>query len=158
MRRLDKEVKEPEKLKKILRETSFVTLAMCRDKEPYLISLSHSYDEEENCLYFHCASEGKKLEILRQNPEVWGQALIDHGYYGGHCSHIYVSAMFRGRVEFVDDPEKKRKIFIHMIKHQDKNPDPIVERLTNLDALVKTVVGRIFIEDITGKKSAEVDF
>jgi hypothetical protein len=48
-----------------------------------------------------------------------------------------------------------------MIIHQDKNPDALMPRLTGLEsggALGKTIVGRIVIEELTGKKSAEVAF
>jgi nitroimidazol reductase NimA-like FMN-containing flavoprotein (pyridoxamine 5'-phosphate oxidase superfamily) len=83
MRRSDKEIKDRKKLERILKETNFVTLALAKDNIPYVVSLSHSYDEETGCLYFHCSSEGKKLDFMRGNPVVWGQALIDHGYLEG---------------------------------------------------------------------------
>jgi len=38
---------------------------MCSDNEPYLATLSHGYDEEKTCIYFHFAPEGKKIEILQ---------------------------------------------------------------------------------------------
>ena len=161
MRRGDKEIKDENKLEKILKETRFVTVALANGGEPYLVSLSHSYDEEAKCLYFHCAGEGKKLDFMRANPIVWGQALIDHGYHEGECSHLYVSAMFRGRVELVEDIEEKRRIMKHMILHQDKDPEGIMKRnlgTENSVGLAKTVVGSIKIEQLTGKKSAEIDY
>ena len=66
---------------KILKETNFVALA--KDNEPFVVSLSQSYDEEAGCLFIHCASEGKKLDFMRGNPIASGQALIDHGYHAG---------------------------------------------------------------------------
>jgi hypothetical protein len=72
VRRGDKEIRDEETMRKALKSTSYVTLAMCRDGEPYLVSLSHCFDEAGNCLYFHCAPEGKKLDFLRANPRVWG--------------------------------------------------------------------------------------
>jgi uncharacterized protein len=161
MRRLDKGIKDQEKLRRVLKETRFVTLALCNDNEPYLVSLSHSYDEEANCIYFHSASEGKKLDYMKANPHVWGQALIDHGYHEGNCSHLYVSVMFKGKVAYVNDISEKRRILSHMVIHNEKNPNPTLQSPTGLandDALRKTFVGRIDIEEISGKKSAEVDF
>jgi hypothetical protein len=161
IRRGDKEIKDKKKLEKILKGTNFVTLALARDNEPYVVSLSHSYDEEAGCLYFHCAEEGKKIDYMRGNPVVWGQALIDHGYYAGECSHLYVSAVFRGRIEFIEDLDGKMKALGHMILHQEKNPDALLTRLKAFEAgsqLDKTIVGRIVIDELTGKKSAEVAF
>jgi hypothetical protein len=44
----------------------------------------------------------------------------------------------------------------------DSDPDPLIKRLLDVQSqdasLEKTVVGRIMIEQITGKKSAEVEF
>ncbi len=159
MRRADKEIKDRSKLERILEETNFVTLALAKDGEPYVVSLSHSY--EDGCLYFHCAAEGKKLDFMRVNPVVSGQALIDHGYHRGECSHLYVSAVFRGKVEFIEGIEEKRRILRHMILHQEENPEKLLARLDAFQTggpLDKTVVGRIVIEELTGKKSAEVDF
>ena len=161
MRRGDKEIKDKVNLERILKETKYVTLALAKDNEPYIVALSHSYDEDAGCIYFHCASEGKKLDFMRANPVVWGQALIDHGYYEGQCSHLYVSAVFRGHVEWVESLEEKRSVIKHMIERQDSNPATLTPRLTGVDnnvALTKTIVGKIVIEELTGKKSAEITF
>ena len=50
IRRKDKEITNPEQLKKILKTAEYVTLALIKDDEPYLVSLSHAYDEAENCI------------------------------------------------------------------------------------------------------------
>ncbi len=156
IRRKDKEITDPKQLKKILDETSYVTLAMVKDGEPYLVSLSHIYDADENCIYFHSAPEGKKLDIMRANPLVWGQAMLDHGYYVGQCSHLYASVMFKGRVEFVSDMEIKRRVFHDMVLKLEPDPDSIMDDMLNSKRMPTTVVGRINIEHMTGKKSAEV--
>jgi len=161
MRRADKAITDKKKLERILKETNYVTLALAKEGEPYVVSLSHSYEEKDGCIYFHCADEGKKLDFMRANPVVSGQALIDHGYHAGECSHLYVSAVFKGKVEFVEDLEAKRSILRHMILHQEKKPETLITRLEAFKVggpLDKTVVGRIVIEELTGKKSAEVDF
>jgi hypothetical protein len=85
---MDREIKDQAKLEKILKETKYVTVSLCKDNEPYLVSLSHFYDKEANCLYFHCARVGKKLNFMKSNPKVWGQAIIDHGYLAGECNHL----------------------------------------------------------------------
>lgn len=158
MRRADKEIKDKSKLEKILRETNYMTLALSKDNEPYAVAISHSYDAKEGCLYFHCASEGKKLDFMRANPIVSGLALIDHGYSEGSCTHRYVSAVFKGRIEWIEDLEGKKKALKHMIEKQDKNPAALIPRLTKADSLSKTVVGKIIIEELTGKKSADIQF
>ena len=105
MRRKDKEFKEKTLLEKVLKDTQYVTLAMVDEGEPYLVTLSHGYDPENGRIYIHMANGGKKLDVLRKYPKVWGQAMHDHGYHKGECSHLYVSVMFKGKVNFIGDAE-----------------------------------------------------
>ena len=66
MRRKDKEVIDSEELIKPLIEAKYITLALCRDNKPYLATISHGYDKKKNCIYFHSALEGKKIEYKRE--------------------------------------------------------------------------------------------
>jgi nitroimidazol reductase NimA-like FMN-containing flavoprotein (pyridoxamine 5'-phosphate oxidase superfamily) len=50
LRRKDKEITDVNTLKKILKTTKYITIALSADNQPYLVSLSHGYDEEHNCL------------------------------------------------------------------------------------------------------------
>ena len=156
IRRKDKEITDKKQQSEVLNKTSYITLAMVDKGEPYLVSLSHMYDEEANCIYFHSASEGKKLDILHSNPHVWGQAVLDHGYHVGQCSHLYASVMFKGKVSFIEDTETKRRVFRDMILKLEPDPDSIMDRMLSSKGLPSTVMGKIDIEYMTGKKSAEV--
>lgn len=163
---MDREIKDPAKLEKVLKETQYITIALCIDNVPYLVSLSHSYDEDAKCLYFHCASEGKKLDYMKSNPRIWGQAIIDRGYVDGECNHLYVTAMFGGRVELVEDIAEKRRIMSYMFAHQERKPaasgeaevDPHVIRIGKDAELRGTTVGRIIIEELTGKISKDTEY
>jgi nitroimidazol reductase NimA-like FMN-containing flavoprotein (pyridoxamine 5'-phosphate oxidase superfamily) len=156
MRRKDKEITDQATIRKILHETHYITLAMVKDNEPYLVSLSHVYDEEKNCIYFHCAKEGKKLDYLKTNNTVWGQAIKDYGYHVGECSHLYATVMFKGTVTFVDDVEEKRHSFKIMIEHMDPDPETMKENLLKSDGIPSTHVAKISLDYISGKKSAEI--
>ena len=156
MRRADKEFKEQKELRKVRRETCYMTLAMARAGEPYLVSLSHGYDEERNCLYFHCAPEGKKLEYMKANPEVWGQVIMDHGYVERECTHSYATVMFRGRVSFIEDPVEKLRALKTMLWQLEPDAEAREKRL-NTDGLGSTVFGRVDVEYMTGKKSQEIE-
>ena len=60
IRRKDKEVTDYSELRKPLLEAKYVTLAMCFNYEPYLVTLSHGFDDGNNCIFFHCASQGAR--------------------------------------------------------------------------------------------------
>jgi nitroimidazol reductase NimA-like FMN-containing flavoprotein (pyridoxamine 5'-phosphate oxidase superfamily) len=151
MRRKDKQITDTEKMKSIFESTKFVTIAMCMDNSPYLVTLSHGYDRKRNCLYFHCAKEGKKIEFLKANNKVWGQALNDLGYQSGQCNHLFETVQFSGTVTFVETIEEKREAIQCMIQHLEKNPDRAIARIKD-NRLVDTMFGRIDIELMTGKQ------
>ena len=156
VRRKDKEITDENILRKLLKSTQYITVAMAKNNEPYLVSLSHGYDEEKNCVYFHCANEGKKLDIFRANNRVWGQALIDHGYVQGKCSHYYASVMFSGHVTLIESREEKWDAVSLMTRQLDDNAEEMIAK-RKIESLDNTVIGRINIEYMTGKKSEEVD-
>jgi nitroimidazol reductase NimA-like FMN-containing flavoprotein (pyridoxamine 5'-phosphate oxidase superfamily) len=156
VRRKDKEITDRAALRKLLGETEYVTLAMSKDNQPYLVSLSHGYDGERNCVYFHCAREGKKLDYLRSNDAVWGQALRDYGYKQEECSHVYASVQFYGRVTFLESSEEKMHAFRVMAGQLDDDPEARTSGIKP-ESLDNTIVGRIDIEHMTGKKSEEVE-
>jgi nitroimidazol reductase NimA-like FMN-containing flavoprotein (pyridoxamine 5'-phosphate oxidase superfamily) len=155
VRRKDKEITDPEVMKKILKSCAYVTIALSTNNQPYLVSLSHGYDETRNCLYFHCAREGKKLEYMRSNPVVWGESLIDRGYMQKECTHLFASVHFLGKVSLIDDVEEKLQAMKCMMVQLDKNPEALLADLKP-ERLKNTTIGRIDIEQMTGKKSKEI--
>lgn len=156
MRRKDKEIVDGATMRKILKSTQYVTIAMCKDDQPYLVSLSHGYHEERNCIYFHCAEEGKKIDYLKVNSGVWGQAVIDRGYSQGECNHLYASVMFFGKVTFLEDRDEKWNALALMTRHLDGDPERLIAA-RKPESLENTIIGRIDIEHMTGKKSIEVE-
>ncbi len=156
VRRKDKEIKDSEETKSILKKAPYVTLAMCLNDEPYLVTLSQGYDQERNCIYFHCSNEGKKVEILKENNLVWGQALLDNGYVQGACDHLYSTAQFGGRVTFVENLVEKEHALKVMIRSLDKNPQEIIRKQLKRQSIEKVRIGRIDINYMSGKKADRV--
>jgi nitroimidazol reductase NimA-like FMN-containing flavoprotein (pyridoxamine 5'-phosphate oxidase superfamily) len=156
VKRKDKEITDIGALKRILRAAKYVTLALSKDNEPYLISLSHGYDEGRNCIYFHCAPYGKKLDYLRSNNLVWGQALLDYGYAEGKCDHFYASVHFRGKVAFIADLAEKRLALECMMRQLDRRPEELLAGL-DIERLKGTTICRIDIDGMSGKKSEQIN-
>jgi len=153
LRRKEKEIKDISELKRILAHTQYVTVAMCRGDEPYLATLSHGYDQGKNAIYFHCAQQGKKIDILKANSRVWGQALVDRGYAHGRCEHLFVSVQFAGRASFVSDEAEKRRALEVMIRQLEREPEKVMAEQVTDAAVVKVCIGRIDIEFLSGKRS-----
>jgi nitroimidazol reductase NimA-like FMN-containing flavoprotein (pyridoxamine 5'-phosphate oxidase superfamily) len=152
VRRKDREITDPIEMREILKSTQYVTVAFCKDNEPYLVSISHGYDESKNCLYFHCAPEGKKLVYLKSNNRVWGQAVQDFGVTD-ECDYVYSSVHFCGKMTLINDLKEKQHAIEVLVHQLSLDPE---KKLANLktEKLEKTTIGRIDIEYLTGKKGS----
>ncbi len=139
-------------MRQILKTTQYVTVAMCMDNEPYLVSLSHGYDQARNCIYFHCAPEGKKLVYQKANSKVWGQVVLDFGVTD-ECDYVYSSVHFSGRMNLISDMSEKQHAIEVMVRQLSLNPEAKLAKIKP-EKLEKTTIGRIDIDYMTGKKGA----
>ena len=156
LRRKEKAITNTDEMKKILQQTKYVTIAMSDNNEPYLVTLSHGYDPMDNIIYFHCASDGKKIDILEKNNIVWGQALIDKGYVQGKCDHLYKTVMFHGHVSFIIDENEKRHALERMIRQLDQNPDMVMKEQITKRSLKRVTIGKIEIDYMSGKTADNI--
>lgn len=152
IRRKEKEIHDRSELLHVLSKADYVTVAMCKENEPYLVTVNHSFDPKANAVYFHCASVGKKIDFLRDNPRVCGEAIEDRGYVEGKCDYDYRSVHFYGQANQVDDLLEKRHALNLMIDKLEKAPEPSKKDFIDQDSLVKIVIFRIDIDSMTGKK------
>jgi nitroimidazol reductase NimA-like FMN-containing flavoprotein (pyridoxamine 5'-phosphate oxidase superfamily) len=150
VRRKEREITDPAELRGILKTTKYVTIAQCMNNEPYLVSLSHGYDEQKNCIYFHCAPEGKKLVYMQGNDRVWGQAVLDYGVTED-CDYAYSCVEFWGRMVLLSDSVEKQHAMAVLVRQVSLNPE---EKLSKIkpEKLDSITMGRINIEGMTGKK------
>lgn len=156
IRRKEKEVTDRAEMVRVLMAARYVTVAMCDEEGPYLVTLSHGYDAERNAVYFHCAHEGRKVDALKRDGRIWGQALVDLGYADGSCDHLYETTQFRGRVTFVQDLEEKRHALMTMILKNESDPGRVASEQIDDDSVRRVNIGRIDIDLMTGKRSDKV--
>jgi nitroimidazol reductase NimA-like FMN-containing flavoprotein (pyridoxamine 5'-phosphate oxidase superfamily) len=156
LKRKEQKIANVDALKRVLGSTQYVTIALCKNDEPYLVTLSHGYDPERNCIYFHCAPEGKKLDYIRANNKVYGQAMIDEGFVEGECKQSYTSVQFSGKVIFPQSVDEKLEALTCMIEQLNKNLDKMLTQINKLNAetdLKNLIIGRIDIQYLSGKHS-----
>lgn len=150
----EKAVVDREQLLKTLREGNVVTLALCRDNEPYLVTVNYAFDESASAIYFHCAGHGKKHDYLGMNPRVWGQVFVDGGYIDGDCDHRYRTVQFAAEAAFVTDESAKREALTLLIRHLESDPEPVIKRLLGRPESVAAVtVVKLSLTHITGKEN-----
>ncbi|MDD1725111.1 MAG: pyridoxamine 5'-phosphate oxidase family protein [Methanospirillum sp.] len=69
MRRRDKELTDPERIQSILDDSLFCHLAMCdAGGRPYCLPIC--FVSHEGRIILHSANEGRKIEVLHDNPRV----------------------------------------------------------------------------------------
>jgi len=151
IRRKDREITESSEMHQVLKATKYVTIALCMEGEPYLVALSHGYDQNRNCLYFHCAPEGKKLIYAKDSPKVWGQAVLDFGVTQ-ECDYAYSSVHFSGKLSLITDLNEKKHAMEVLILQVSLDPEVKLAKIKP-EKLESTTMGRIDINYISGKST-----
>ncbi len=152
VRRDDKEIKDPEGIREILRKGLVCHLAMVDDGKPYMVSMNYGF--RENAIYLHAALEGRKIDILRKNPDVCfqvytGNRLTTGPEACGDWTMKYRSVTGFGRATLIEDyKEKIPAMQILMDQYTTKGPFEF-----SPERVAKTMVIRIDIEEMTGKIS-----
>jgi len=118
----EREIKDPARLEEILDRGRYTVVAMCKNDEPYLVTMSYGYDCNQKTLYFHTALKGLKMEFIKENHDVCGTVIEDLGYKEGECSHAYRSLVYHGTLEAVISLEEKKHGMAVLLRHQEKKP------------------------------------
>ena len=150
MRRKDKEVSDAAAIEAIIAKASVCRLGMVDGDKPYVVPLNFGY--RDNTLYFHGALKGRKIDILKENPNVCIEFdVVDRLLESDEAcgwSMKFQSAVAFGTAMFIDDPEEKRQaLAIIMNQYSDKVfefPEKKVKA---------TGVFKVEVENMSGKQS-----
>ncbi|MBQ0029079.1 MAG: pyridoxamine 5'-phosphate oxidase family protein [Bacteroidales bacterium] len=134
----------------------YITVSMTEeDGTPYGLPLS-LVRTDENTFYFHCAKEGKKLDLLKKNPKVCLSAVTKCkptiGPKDGSFTLEFKSAIAFGNAEIIENDAEKieglRAICNRFLpQHMDAFNDAISRSLSRT-AVVKITLS----EPPTGKR------
>jgi len=154
LRRQDREIADPVLLEQIIRQQRYAVIALCRDNEPYVVTLDYGYDAQNRVLYFHCAKEGKKIDFIKANSAACATIIaeVDRGH--AVCDHRYRSVVTNGTIELVDSREEADRAIGLMID-QLENADPARERkkLNERNPIyINMQILKFKISTITGKQ------
>ena len=153
MHRVEREITDRDKVIDILRRAQYAVLSMCRDSEPYIVTLNCGYDEQGNALYFHAARKGLKLDFIKDNPTVCGTVIEDRGYLAGKCAHAYRTAVFRGEMRTVEELDDKKYGMQILLNQLEDDPDEIRRTQLKTDGAYERVrILRLDITEISGKQ------
>jgi nitroimidazol reductase NimA-like FMN-containing flavoprotein (pyridoxamine 5'-phosphate oxidase superfamily) len=154
MRKADREVTNTDELKAILEKCDVCRLGLAADGVPYIVPMNFGYEYTNGnlTLYFHCAGEGKKLDILAKNPQVCFEMDCSHELKKSDipCGYSmnYASIIGNGAAEICNDRQTK----IHgltrlMEKYSDERTFEFPERMLEMVTVV-----RVTATSFTGKR------
>lgn len=103
-----------------MRQCDSCVLALNDDGFPYMVPLNFGMDIEDGqlYLYFHCAMQGKKLDLIRKDNRATFEMDCDHNFilYDERmsCTMGYSSVVGHGIIEFVEEEKKYEALKILM--------------------------------------------
>ncbi len=114
MRRKDRELSTDEG-KNILKKCNHGTLCTVNeDSSPYGVIVNYVYYND--LIIFHCAKEGKKIENILNNDNVFFTVLDHEQIESDKFTTYYKSAFVKGKAYIENDEGKKKEYLIKLIE------------------------------------------
>ena len=142
MTKRELQVTDLNEIRAILDTAKVLHLGLAVDNEPYVVPLNYGYTMEEGklTLYLHGANQGKKLDMIRANPNVFFEMDCDRMPFEGKvpCQYgmVYSSIMGRGTAAIVEDVEEKKKAMAILMKTQTGKDFTFNDRLVSIVAVI----------------------
>jgi nitroimidazol reductase NimA-like FMN-containing flavoprotein (pyridoxamine 5'-phosphate oxidase superfamily) len=154
LRRKDRLVTDEEQIDKILSSCDVCRVAMVDGGAPYVVPMNFGYTLKDSVitLYFHCAGEGRKIDVLKSNPSVCvemdcGHRLIEAETACGYTME-FESIIGSGRAKFLTEPAEKRFALNQVMKKfSDRNDFTYEDKMLDLVSVFK-----VTLEEYAGKK------
>ena len=151
MRKTERQIKDRAAIDAVIRQSQVCRLGLADGDTPYIVPLCFGYDGSR--LYFHCAAEGRKVDVLRRNPTVCVEFDAVHGLVSADnaCGWTirYHSVIGTDRAVIVSDPDEKRRGLALIMAQYASGTFTFPEA-----AVARTTVLRVTLDSLTGKQSA----
>ena len=153
MRRDDRIISDNAQIEAIIRKSDVCRIALADNNVPYIVTMNFGYSGGEHpCLYFHCASEGKKIDMIKKNNYVCFQMDTDHeitrGEKGCDWGMKFSSVVGYGRITIITEKNLKIKALDSLMAQYSKRTDFSYDE-KNLEGIL---ILKLDIEELTGKK------
>lgn len=161
MRRKDKEISDLREIEKVLAETGIGILGLSEDGMAYTVPVNFVYFK--GAVFFHSSSEGRKINILKNNNPVTFLTFIEGRIVATkppcNLTQAYKSVMIEGRASFVKNVSQKKEALIALNEkyypseeYLNIEEDFIKNFKTNRGLGVEVI--KITIGKMTGKSNA----
>ena len=145
MRRKNREVTEFDRIREIIDGVKVARLGMNDNGKVYVVPMNYGYETGESkelVFYFHCAKVGRKIDVLKENPQVCLELDGCHELLSAEVpcaySYYFASLIGNGEVEFVENMKEKEYALSMIMKHQTgKNFQIFDEKLLDAVCILK---------------------
>jgi nitroimidazol reductase NimA-like FMN-containing flavoprotein (pyridoxamine 5'-phosphate oxidase superfamily) len=153
MRRKEREITGIEDLEGIILRSDVCRIALTDGSTPYIVTMNFGYlGGADKKLYFHCAPEGRKIEMIRKNNYVCFEMDTDHLITEGReaCDFgmKFSSIVGWGKIFIVTENAEKKEGLTSIIQHYSERSGFTY----NPEVFDRTTVLRLEIISMTGKK------
>ena len=152
MTKRELKITDESRILQILDTAKVLHLGLAVDNEPYVVPMNYGYTMENGnlILYLHSAVRGKKLDMIRANPNVFFELDCDRMPFEGDkpCQYglVYSSVMGRGTARIIEDVEEKKEAMTILMKTQTGKDFTFNARLVSIVAVI-----RIDVSEYTAK-------
>jgi nitroimidazol reductase NimA-like FMN-containing flavoprotein (pyridoxamine 5'-phosphate oxidase superfamily) len=154
MRRKDKEIVDQKVMVSIIEKAIICRVGMCWQDEPYVIPMNFGY--RNHYIFLHSASEGRKLDILRNNNKVCIEFDVDvemlRSQEACKTSMKYKSILIFGRAAILKDVAEKKRALDIIMHHYDNHNFPSLFHYSE-EVMGKVIIIKVKVEEMTGKES-----
>ena len=147
MRRKDKELTKEEMFEILKKEEYGVISTIGEDNYPYGVPVNYVY--HNNCIYFHCAVEGHKLDNMKFNSNVSFTIVCDTELIPKQFSTKFKSVIIFGKAVEVFDEEKEEGLVAVLEKFSSAFMESGMKYIKN--ASIDTKVFKIEIKHMSVK-------
>ncbi len=151
MRREEKEIQNQEEISRILEQAPVCRIALNDDPFPYLVPVNFVYAKQ--CLYFHSALEGRKMDLIERNGKLCFEVDRQIGLVSGdracRWGMRYESVIGEGEAIVLADPDEKRAALLGLMEKYTSRSDWEIPP----EALQDVALVRVDILHISGKRS-----
>lgn len=154
MRRKDREITDFNDKLAIIEKYEVLRLAMMDAGSPYIVPLNFGYEVtgESVTIYVHGAQEGKKIDLLRKNPNVCFEMDGAHELVENEnacaVTYKYESVIGLGKAVILEDTEEKTHALRVMLKCITGRDYAEIDT----KAVEKTAVIKIEVTELTAKR------
>lgn len=154
MRRKDREITDFAKIQQIISDCNCCRIGFNDNGNVYIVPLNFGYlfENEKHIFYFHSAKDGRKIELIKQNPYVGFELDTNYKLNTADIACAY-SARFQsiigdGEISFIENSDEKIKGLTEIMKHNTGK----IEWTFSEEILKEVCVFKLIVKNLSCKE------